>query len=88
MITFHTTIHDGIVSLLCDALLSNIRVDPVWEAPLLWRYLAPLDRSTNVLQDHLPECLVEVAVIEEDVWVMEPPIEMSLDGFDRLEDAV
>lgn len=78
MIALHAAVHDGSVALLRDALLCNVRIDPVRKAPLLWRDLAPLYWSADVLQNNLAEGLIEVSVVEEDVGVVKPSVEMSL----------
>ena len=88
MVALHTTVHDGPVTLLGDSFLRNIWIYPVGEAPLLGRDLTPLHWSTDMSQDRLPERLVEVSVVEEDVWVVKPPVEVSLERLDRLYDTV
>ena len=50
--------------------------------------LAKLHRSAGVVFDCLFEILFEVSVIEEDVRVVEPTVEMTLDAFDRLNHTV
>jgi hypothetical protein len=84
MIALHAAIHDGIIALLCDALLRDGWVHPFWESPVACWYLAPLDRCACVIQHRLFERLVEDSVVQEDVWVVVPPIEVSLNRLDRL----
>ena len=88
MVALHATIHDSAIALLSDAFFYNRRVSPVWETPVLWRDLPPLDCGLCVIAHGLFECRVEVAVIEEDIGVVEPPVEMSLERLDGLDDAV
>jgi hypothetical protein len=88
MVALHATVHNGPVTLLGDSLLVNLWVYPVGEAPLLWRYLSKLHRTTDVAQNSLSERLVEISVVEEDVWVVKPPVEVSLERLDRLYDTV
>jgi len=79
MIALHPTVHDSLVALLCDAFLGDGRVNPVWKAPVFWRDLPPFYWCTGVVQDCLPKCLVEVTIVQEDIGVVKPAIEMSLD---------
>lgn len=82
VITLHTTVHDGGITLFSDALLGHVVVDPVREAPHGGIDLAELDIRADVLTDLVFEGRVEVAIVQEDVWVVEPSVEMS---FNRLE---
>ncbi len=84
VITLHTAVHDGRVALLGDALLGHAVVDPVGITPHAGVNLAKFDRRAGVLGDGLLEGRVEVAIVEEDIRIMIPAIEVSLDGFDRL----
>jgi hypothetical protein len=85
VITLHATVHDGGVTLFSDALLGHVVVNPVGEAPHARIDLAELDVGADVLADLIFEGGVEVAVVEEDVWVVEPSVEVSLNGFERLQ---
>ena len=85
MIALHATIHDCAVTLLSDTLLNNRRIRPVWKTPVLWRDFAPLHCRLCVIADSLFEGRVEITVVEEDIWVVEPPVEMTLDRLDRLQ---
>jgi hypothetical protein len=88
VITLHSTIHDGCVTLLLNALFCDSGIHPVRETPLLWTNLSPFDLATCVVQHRLFERRVEVPVIEEDVWIIEPAIEMPLDRFYGLQNSV
>jgi hypothetical protein len=79
MIALHATVHDGLVTLLCDAFLRDCGVGPLREAPVLCRYLTPLNGCACVVQDSLFERLVEDSVVQKDIRVVVPPIEVSLD---------
>jgi hypothetical protein len=88
MIALHATVHDGLVTLLCNAFLRDCGVGPLWEAPVLCRYLTPLNGCTCVVQDSLFERLVEDSVVQKYIRVVVPPIEVSLNRLDRLYDTV
>jgi hypothetical protein len=88
MIALHAAVHDGAVALLSDALLHDRRISPVWEAPVLWRDLAPFHYRLCVIANSLLESRVEVAVVQEDIGVVIPPVEMSLKRLDGLNHAV
>jgi len=84
VVALHATIHDSSVSLLSDPLSCCVDVDPIRISPHIWIYLPKLYWGARVIQYRLFKGYVEVAIIEEDVWIMEPPIEVSLHGLDRL----
>ena len=88
MVTFKAAVHDGGVALLGDALLGDLGVDPFREAPHLRADLAKLDGGGCVVLDGVLEGLVEVAVVEEDVGVVVPAIEVALDGLDGLDNTI
>jgi hypothetical protein len=82
VITLHTTVHDSSITLFSDALLGHIVINPVGEAPHTGIDLAKLDVGADVLADFIFEGRVEVAVVQEDVWVVEPSVEVSLNRFE------
>lgn len=84
MVTLHTTVHDSCISLLCNALLGNLWVDPVWETPHAWVNLTKLHGATGVIRDGVLEGRVEVAIVQKDVGIMIPPVEVTLNRLDRL----
>lgn len=88
VITLHTTVHDGSITLFSDALLGHVVVNPVREAPHGGIDFAEFDIRADVLTDLVFEGRVEVAVVQEDVWVVEPSVEMSLDRLERLNDTL
>lgn len=88
MITFHTTIHDSLVTLFCNTLFSNLGIDPVGESPMLRVYGAKFHGATSVVGDSLLKRRVEVFIIQENVWVMIPPIEMSFNRLDGLNNTI
>lgn len=88
MVALQTAVHDGLVALLVDALLGHLGVDPVGIPPHVRADLAELDGARRVLDDGFLEGLVEVGVVEEDVGVVVPPVEVALDRLDGLDHAV
>lgn len=88
MVTFKAAVHDGGVALLRDAFLGNLGVDPFRKPPHVRADLAKLDGGGCVILDGILEGLIEVAVVEEDVGVVVPAIEVALDGLDGLDDTV
>lgn len=88
MVTLHTAIHDCLISLLRNALLGDLGIDPVWETPHFGVNLSKLHRRAGVIGDYLLECRVELAVVEEDIWIVIPSVEMAFNGFYGLDDAV
>ena len=88
MVALHAAVHYSAVTLLRNALFHDCRVGPVWEAPMLLRNLAPFNLRLCVVANGLFEGCVEISIIKEDVRVVVPPIEVPLEGLDRLDDAV
>jgi len=88
MITFHATIHDSLISLFRNALLCNLRVYPFWKSPHLRVDFPELHRGACVVLNRLFESRIEICIVQEHVGVMIPPVEMSLDGLDRLNNAI
>lgn len=88
VVTFHATVHDSGVTLLSDTLLCDLGVDPVRETPHVRANLAELDGSGSVVLDGVLEGVVEVAIVQEDVGVVIPAVEVALDGLDGLDDTV
>ena len=88
VVTFHATVHDRGVTLLGDTLLRDLGVDPVRETPHVRANLAELDGSRGVVLDGVLEGVVEVAIVQEDVRVVIPAVEVALDGLDGLDDTV
>ena len=88
VVALHAAIHYSAVALLRNALFHDCRISPVWEAPVLLRNLAPFNFRLCVIANSLFEGCVEISVIKEDVRVVVPPIEVPLEGFDGLYDAV
>ena len=85
MVALHASIHNCSISLLSDSLSCCVTVDPIGISPHLRINLAELHRSTCVVHYSLFECLVKVSIIEKDVWIVEPSIEMPFHRFYRLD---
>lgn len=88
VVALHATIHDGSIALLGNALLCNFFIDPVRKAPCARLNLAKLDGGRGIVSHSLLEVVVEVGVVEEDVRVVVPPVEVALDGLDGLDHSV
>lgn len=84
MVALHATIHNRGVSLLPYSFSRGFDVNPIRISPHARIYLAKLHRGTCVIQNSFLECGIEIAIVEEHVGIMEPPIEMPLHGFYRL----
>lgn len=78
VVAFHAAVHNGLITLLSDAFACNFLVDPVRISPHTRVNLPKLDRRACVIGDSFFERRVEIAVIQEDVRVMEPAIEVAL----------
>lgn len=57
-------------------------IDPIRVSPHGRVNLAKLDLTTRVVGYSVFEIILEITVVEEDIWVMEPTIEMSFDRLD------
>lgn len=88
VVTFHATVHDSSITLLGDTLLGDLGVNPVRETPHVRANLAELDGSRSVVLDSVLEGVVEVAIVQKDVGVVVPAVEVALDGLDGLDDTV
>lgn len=84
MVAFQATIHDSSITLLRNTFLCNLGVNPLGETPHLGPDLAKLNGGRCKVLNGVLECLVEVAIVQEDVWVMVPSVEVALDGLDGL----
>jgi hypothetical protein len=83
----HTTIHDGSISLPCNRLFRFVGIDPIGEAPHAGIDLTKFYITTGVIPHGLLECLVEFAIVQEHIWIMKPPVEMSFDMSNGLDHA-
>lgn len=88
MVTFQAAVHDGSIALLRNALLGDLGVDPFGESPHFRPNLAEFDGGRRIVLHRVFKGLVEVAIIEEDVWVVVPSVEVTLDGLDGLDDTI
>lgn len=84
MVALHASVHNRGVSLLPYPFSRCVHIDPIRVSPHARIYLAKLHGSTRVIQNSFLECGIKIAIVEEHVGIMEPPIEMSLHGFYRL----
>lgn len=88
VVAFHTTVHDSSVTLLADTLLGDLRVDPIGETPHAVIDFTKLDGCTGVVLHSCLEVFVEVAVVKENVRIVEPTVEVALDRLEGLDDTV
>lgn len=88
MVTLKTTVHDSGVSLLSNTLLCNLGINPVGVSPHLGANLSKLDGSGGVVADGVLEGLVEVSIVEEDIWIMIPSVEVSFNRLHRLDNTL
>lgn len=88
MITLQPTIHQRSITLFPNPFPRNLRVHPVREPPHGRIDLAELDAGLGMILHGLHEGIVEVAVVEEDVWVVIPSIEVALEGAHGLDDTI
>lgn len=88
VITLHATVHNSGITLFSDALLGNFVVDPVGESPHGAIDFTKLDLAAGVVEDDVFEILVKVAVVQEDIRVVPPPVEMTFNGLDGLNHTV
>ncbi len=88
MVTLQATVHDGGITLFGNPLLRNLGVDPFRVSPHVGTNSTKLAGSRGVVADDILEGLVKLAVVEEDVGVVKPPVEVTLNGLDGLNDTV
>ena len=88
MVTLHSTIHNGSITLFSDTLLCDLLIDPVWKSPMFGVDLTKFNSATGVVQNGLLEWSAEFGIVEEDIWVVVPSVEMSFDGFNRLKNPI
>lgn len=87
VIAFHSTVHDGGITLFLDALFGNLMVNPIRESPHAVVNLAKFNLRTGIVLDRCLEFLIEVTIVEENIGVVPPPVEVSLDRLERLDHA-
>lgn len=82
MVALHTAIHDCPVALLLDPFASVFGIRPLGIPPHAGIYDTKFNGCIGMCTYSLLKGRVEVQVIEEDVWVVVPAIEMAFNGFD------
>lgn len=88
MITLHSSIHNGSITLFADTFLRDFVIHPVGVTPHAAIDFAKFHGRTGVVFDGLLERIIEIAIVQEDIRIIEPPVEVSLDRFDRLCDTL
>ena len=86
VVGFHASVHDSLITLLRNALLGDSCICPFGETPVLRINLAKLNSRRGVVCNGLLESAVELLVVEEDVRVVEPAVEMALEALETVED--
>lgn len=79
MIALQATIHDSGITLLCNALSGYSGVQPIWKPPHIRPDLAKLDGTRSVVENGILEIVVEVSIIEDNIGIVVPSVEMSLE---------
>lgn len=82
MIALHTPVHYRLVPLFADSFSCHLGVHPVRITPHARIDLAKLDGRARMISDGLSERGVEVSVVQKDVWVIKPSIEMPFHRLD------
>ena len=88
MVALHAAIHDCPVALLLDPFASIFGIHPLGVLPHARVYDTKFNRCIGICADGVFEGRVEVQVVEKDVWVVVPAIEMAFNGFDRFNDPI
>ena len=81
MVALHAPIHNCSVSLLSNTLFCRLQIDPVRVTPHIRVYLAEFDSRASVIYNCLLECLIEVAIVKENIRIMKPSVEMPFHRF-------
>lgn len=84
VIALHASVHDGLVSLFTNTFSCYLGVNPVRIAPHARIDLAKLDRGTRIVPYGLSERRIEVSIVQKNIGIMEPSIEMPFHRLDRL----
>lgn len=63
-------------------------IDPVRETPHGVVNLAELHRSTGIVLYGGLELLVEVAIVQKNIWIMVPTVEVPFNRLERLDNAI
>lgn len=88
MVTLQPTIHDSGITLLGNAFLGNLLINPVRVSPHVRADLSKFNSRRGVFLYRLLEGLIEFPIIEEDVGVVIPPVEVTLHGLHGLENTI
>lgn len=88
MITLHSSIHNGSITLFADTFLRDFVIHPVGVTPHAAVDFSKFHGRTGIVFNGLLERIIEIAIVQEDIRIIEPPIEVSLDRFDGLCDTL
>ena len=78
VVALHTTIHDSRISLLSYPFFCRFLVDPIRITPHIRINFAKFHRATSMVHHGFFKRHVELGVVEENIWIMKPAIEMPL----------
>ena len=79
MVALHATVHDRCISLFPDPFTGHIFVDPIRISPHAGIDLAELYRRASVILNGRFELITKVAVVEKDIRIMKPAIEVTFE---------
>lgn len=79
VVALHASVHDNLVALLPDAFSGDVDIDPIGVSPHARIYLSEFHRRTCVVHYSISEVGVEVSIVEKNVGIMEPSIEMPFE---------
>lgn len=79
VITLHSSIHDRSITLFPDTFLCDLVIHPIRITPHGIIDLAKFHGRAGIILDGCLEVIVEVAVVQEDIGVVEPPVKVSFD---------
>lgn len=88
MVALQSTVHDSCITLLGNTLLCNLGVNPLRETPGVRLNLAELNMTRRVVSHSILEIIVELDVVEEDIRIVIPAVEVAFHGFDGLDDTI
>lgn len=88
VVALHASVHDGGVTLFPNTLLGDFMINPVGITPHRLINLAKLNGGAGVVLDRRLEGVIEITIVQEDVRVVEPAVEVSFNGLERLNNSV
>lgn len=74
--------------MLSDTFLGDLMIHPIRVTPHGIINLAKFHGRTGIVLDCRLESLIEIAVVQEDIWVIKPPVKVPFNGLHRLDDTI